>query len=381
VSAIAAAARIETRTQVKDRNWASEPALNEVILLSIVCYGIYLLALSFLGSYWHIFRSFGDNQPYVLIAEGIRSWDFKSIKEWQFFGLPYLMVAFSFFTHTSYWTAILCICVLCAFVTTALSKTLWGGWVAGVFAVCSRDWMERALIGGAEPLFLALVFGSFLLARREKWLLAASLAALSTVVRPMGIFALIAVGVVLLIRKDYKKLASACLIGMVIGALYTLPLKLYMGNSLANVKAYGAADGSGGHPITLPFYALLQNKMPALSTGLNQARAGFWIFLALLALVAMFRNEQFREYARKHLVEVIFCGLYIALLFTYNSPWARIAFPRYVIPVVPFLVLALLPWLPEDRRLLWAFGVLSAALSAAETYGLTSTIDRLRQIF
>jgi hypothetical protein len=150
---------------------------------------------------------------------------------------------------------------------------------------------------------------------------------------------------------------------------------------LANVKAYGAADGSGGHPITLPFYALLQNKMPALSTGLNQARAGFWILLALVAVVAMFRNQQFREYARKHLVEVIFCGLYIGLLFTYNSPWARIAFPRYVIPVVPFLVLALLPWLPEDRRLLWAFGVLSAALSAAETYGLTSTIDRLRQIF
>jgi hypothetical protein len=61
----------------------------------------------------------------------------------------------------------------------------------------------------------------------------------------------------------------------------------------------------------------------------------------------------------------LFGGLYITLLFTYNSPWARIAFPRYVIPVIPFMVLALLPWIPKDQRLLWAFGLLSAMLSAA----------------
>jgi drug/metabolite transporter (DMT)-like permease len=70
----------------------------------------------------------------------------------------------------------------------------------------------------------------------------------------------------------------------------------------------------------------------------------------------------------------------VGLLFTYNSPWARIAFPRYVIPVIPFIFVALLPWLPKDRRFLWAFGLLSAFLSAAETYGFTSTVERLRQI-
>jgi hypothetical protein len=369
-----------TRVEGNQRSWAREPTLKEVFVLSAVCYAFYLLLLAVLGNYWDMFRAFGDNQPYVLIAEAIRHWNFKSIKEWQFFGLPYVMVAFSFLTHASYWTSILILCVTCAFVSIALSNRLWGGWVAGVFAVCSRDWMERAVIGGAEPLFLALVFGSFLAARRNKWLLAAFLAAFSTVVRPMGIFALVAVGVVLLIRREYKRLAAASAIGLAVGSLYVLPLKLYMGTALANVKAYGAADGSGGRPITLPFYALLQNKMPLLSTNLNVARAGCWIILLILAILAMLRTERFRQYARKHLVEAIFCGLYITLLFTYNSPWARIAFPRYVIPVIPFMVLALLPWVPKDRRLLWAFGLVSAVLSAAETYGFSSTLERLRHL-
>jgi hypothetical protein len=381
VSASVSLAGVHTGSEVNERTWTSEPSLREVLLLSLVCYGVYLLLLALLGNYWHIFKTFGDNQAYVWIAEGIRGWNFKSIKEWQFFGLPYVMVAFSAITHTSYWTAILSLCVICTFVATAVSERLWGGWVAGIFAVCSRDWMERAVIGGAEPLFLALVFGSFLAARREKWIFAASLAAYSAVVRPMGVFALLGIGIVLLIRGEYKKLFGACFVGGLIGILYVLPLKLYMGSPLANVKAYGAADGSGGKPLTLPFYALLQNKIPQLSTNLNLARSGFWIVLVLLGIVAMFRNQSFRDYGRKYLVETIFCALYIGLLFTYNSPWARIAFPRYVIPVIPFLFLALLPWLPKDRRLLWVFGLLSALLSAAETYGFTSTLERLRQIF
>ena len=179
MSASVSVARVQTRTEVNQDTWKSEPTLKEVLLLSVVCYAVYLLVLVLLTNYWHMFKTFGDNQAYVWIAEGIRSWNFKSIKEWQFFGLPYVMVAFSLLTHTSYWTAILSLCVICAFVATALSERLWGGWVAGVFAVCSRDWIERAVIGGAEPLFLALVFGSFLAARRDKWLLAASLAAFS----------------------------------------------------------------------------------------------------------------------------------------------------------------------------------------------------------
>src|SRR5205823_6690709 len=104
-------AEAQTRVESNQRSWACEPTLKEVFILSAVCYAFYLLLLAVLGNYWHIFRTFGDNQAYVWIAEGIRHWNFKSIKEWQFFGLPYVIVAFSFLTHASYWTSLLVLCV------------------------------------------------------------------------------------------------------------------------------------------------------------------------------------------------------------------------------------------------------------------------------
>jgi len=380
VSATASVAKLQDNVHSSQRLWTVEPTLQQVLLLSVTCYAVYVIVICSLQDYWPMVRTFGDNQPYVSIATGIRNWNFPAIKEWQFFGLPYAMVGFSFLTRTSFWTAVLVLSVVCSFVTVVLSNRLWGGWVAGFFAVASREWMERSLLGGAEPLFLALLFGSFLAARRERWTVAALLAALSTTVRPMGIFALLAIGLVLLWRKRYNSLLAAVLVGSVVGALYILPMKLYMGAALANVTEYGQADGSGGHPLTLPFRALFQNSMPALSTHLNIARAGAWIAALLLALAAMVYNPRFREYARKHPVEVIFCALYSMLLFTYNSPWARIAFPRYVIPVIPFMVLAFLQWIPRDRRLLWAFGLFSAVMSGVETSGFTAALTRLHKL-
>ena len=372
--------KVQENVQNCERAWTTEPTLIEVLLLSVICYAVYIIVICSLQNYWQMFRTFGDNQPYVAIATGIRNWNFPAIKEWQFFGLPYAMVAFSYLTRTSFWAAVLVLSVVCSFTAVMLCNRLWGGWVAGLFAVSSREWMERSLLGGAEPLFLALLFGSFIAARRERWTIAAFLAALSTTVRPMGIFALLAIGLVLLWRKRYTSLLAATLVGSVVGALYTVPMRLYMGTALANVTAYGQADGSGGHPLTVPFRALFQNSMPALSTGLNVARAGVWIVAVLLALAAMIYNPRFRDYARTNVVEVIFCTLYVGLLFTYNSPWARIAFPRYVIPVIPFMILAFLRWLPRDRRLLWGFGLFSAVISGIETYGFTAALERLHKL-
>ena len=62
---------------------------------------------------------------------------------------------------------------------------LWGGWVAGFFAILNFDWMQRSYLGGSEPLFVALLFASFLAIRKERWWLACVLASLSTVVRPL----------------------------------------------------------------------------------------------------------------------------------------------------------------------------------------------------
>jgi len=376
--------------QLIDRGWAAEPTSREVLILVGVCYFIYVGLIALLDSYSLQVKTFGDNQPYVAIATAIRHWDLASLRTWQLWGLPYAMVAFTFLTHASFLTALLVISIVSSFVAVALSVRLWGGWVAGFFAVASREWMERSLLGGAEPLFLVLVFGSFVAARRQRWRIAALLASLSTLVRPMGIFVLASIGITLLVRKQFKTLAAATLIGLVIGGLYVLPFRIYQGSSLANVRAYGRADGSGGRPLTYPFMALINRSVTGAVTGerdvtegkttaLNLARTGLWIGIVMLAVVAMFFNRQFREFARDNVIEILFCTLYITLLFTYNSPWARAAFPRYAIPIIPFVVLAFARWIPKDRRLLWAFGLASTVTSAASTVGIIHSLEILRR--
>ena len=379
------------RPESAHRSWKTEPTLTEVLILTVVCYLIYVGLIVLLDNYALQVKTFGDNKPYVAIATAIRHWDFASLRTWQLWGLPYAMVAFSFLTHTSFLTALLVISVACSFLTVAISDRLWGGWVAALFATVSREWMERSLLGGAEPLFLALVVGSFLAARRQRWLVASLLASLSTIVRPMGIFVLVAVGIVLLLRKQFKTLAAATLIGIFVGGLDVVPFKVYQGNSFENVQAYGQADGSQGMPITYPFLAII--RRPALgpvtaekevtsgkTTQLNLARTAMWISVVLLGVVAMFLNKGFRAFARNHTVEVLFCALYIALLFTYNSAWARTAFPRYAIPVLPFLILAFERWIPKDRRFLWAFALASTVLSAFSTLGITNSIAIVRRV-
>lgn len=131
-----------------------------------------------------------------------------------------------------------------------LAYRLWGGWVAGFFAVLNFDWMQRLFLGGSEPLFMALVFGALLTVRRERWLLAALLAAFSTTVRLVGMFALVALGLALLLKRDFRNFSLATLTGLIVGGLYASPLALYFQNPLANVHRYQQADWEGGRLLT-----------------------------------------------------------------------------------------------------------------------------------
>ena len=85
----------------------------------------------------------------------------------------------------------------------------------------------------------------------------------------------------------------------------------------------------------------------------------------------MVATKEFRAYARDHVAEVVFAGLYLFFLYSYNAPrLARGNFPRFAIPILPFVFLALLRWLPKDRRLLWCAVVIAAPLAALSAIGI-----------
>lgn len=184
--------------------WKVAPSLREILLLCLATCLIFVAFIALFRNCTAAVDDFGDSSAYMTLASAIRRWNFGGLVVKQFWGLPYAMAALSTVTRISDRTALLTISVVASLVAVALTWKLWDGWIAGFFAVLNFDWLQRSYLGGSEPLFVALLFGSFLAVRKERWLLGALLASLASVVRPLGIFALLGVGVVLFIRREWR---------------------------------------------------------------------------------------------------------------------------------------------------------------------------------
>jgi hypothetical protein len=353
----------------------AEPAQSEILALACLTCFVFVASVCALASFPVVVDNFGDSSSYMSVASAIRHWDFHGLIVKQFWGLPYVMAAVSSVTHMSDRVSLLLVCWLTSFIALALACRLWGGWVAAFFAVLNFDWMQRSFLGGAEPLFVALLFGTFLAVRREKWGLAALLGSFSTVVRPLGVLALAALGITLLGKRKIREMAVAILTSLVVGGLYILPFRIYFSNSLANVNRYQQADWAGGHLLAAPFYAITKGTLLYPQPWTNLALTFGWIFLVLAGVLAMLGSNGFREYGRKRPTEVIFAVSYLVFLYTYNAPyWARGTFPRFAIPIIPFVVLALLPQIPKSRPLLWVLAFVSPVLAACSAVGIRNLL-------
>jgi hypothetical protein len=332
----------------------------------------FVVFASALTPYLPLVDNFGDSSAYMSIAAAIRNWDFHGIVIKHFWGLPYFMAALSKLTGLSDRSSLLTISLASSVIAVMLAYRLWGGWISSVFAIINFDWYQRSCLGGSEPLFVALLFGSFLAIRKERWSLAALLAALATITRPLGILLLLGIGIVLLCRRDWKRLGLATSIGLSIGILYAIPLAHYFHDPFATVHSYESSGATESVPLFgIPFHAIIKGTIlyPAPLTNLVLTFA--WILLVLVAIVVMLRSEQFRVYSRNHVAEIVFAAPYLLSLYCYNYPfWARGSFPRFAIPVIPFVLLALFRWLPKDRRLLWVVAPIMAIAAASSAIGI-----------
>jgi glycosyl transferase family 87 len=363
--------------------WENEPALDETLVVCLAAALIFLCFIAATTSYLSLVDNFGDNSGYMSIAAAICKWDFRGVFVKHFWGLPYFMCAISKPTGFSDRTALLLVSWLSSVSAVILAYRLWGGWIATAFFIVNFDWYQRSYLGGSEPLFVALLFGSFLAIRRERWLLAALLAALATITRPLGVFLLLGIGIALLYRRDWRRFSLAAAIGLAIGTLYVIPLALYFHDPLATVHSYEAAPASASVPLFgIPFYAIVKGTILHPAPLTNLLLTFGWIFLVLIAIVAMLGTQPFRNYAREHVPEMVFAAPYLLSLYCYNYPyWARGSFPRFAIPIIPFVFLALGPWIPrwipKDRRLLWALAPVTAVLAASSAVGIRNVMHLL----
>jgi hypothetical protein len=371
------------------------PSLAEAILIWAICAVVFIVVASAFRPYMSLVMNFGDTGGYVDIARAIASWDFSGLHIKQFWGVSYPAAALIKVAGLSGPVAILTVCFASSLLALVLAHRLWGGWIALFALSLNFDWFQRSFLGGSEPLFVALLFASFLMIRKERWLWAALLASLATITRPLGVFLLVGIGLVLLFRRQWRALALASLIGLVVGTLYVLPLKLYLHDSLATVHSYGAAHSAAKTSLFgIPFYAIIVGTLRFPAPWTNLVLSFGWIFLVVTGTIAMIATREFREYARSHPAETIFAALYLLSLYCYNLPyWARGNFARFAIPILPFVFLALSRWLPrwpmfrwlitfrwliKDRRVIWILALASAALAACSALGIQNVLWRLR---
>ncbi len=347
----------------------SDPGAVEVLLLAGLAMLLTGTVVEALFGFWARAATAGDNQRYLAIVNGILHWDFTGVSVMHLWGLPYVVAAVSAISGVTSLHALVAISVAASLLSVWLAQRLWGGWVAAYFAVISFDWLMRSTLGGPEPLFVALLFGAFVTARRERWALAALFAALATTVRLLAIFALAAVALELLRLRRYRQLLAAMLVAGAIGAAYVLPMLATFGNPLANAAGY-RGDWQGASPVTFPFLAIAQSFLREGWHARELLPGIFWLAVAAAAILAAIRNRGFREYVRTHPVESVTAGLYLLFLFSYNSVYARTDFPRFLVPILPVCLLAVHPWLPKRRALLWAGGAVCGVLAgAAATHG------------
>ena len=360
--------------QVSD--WWHRPFSSKEVLLSSS-------ALVLLGSALVLFLA--RQYPYYpccfqQLSAAIRHWDFQGLDPSQpkeFWGYPYLSALLAAITRLPDVYAIVVVSSLMFVVANYLCGRLWGTTVAIWFTVANWWYIDGAVEGLTEPLFMALLLGSFLAMRKERWALAAALASGCTVVRPVGILALLALGVVLLKRREFRQLAIATAIGFVTGVAYVIPLKLIYGDPLANVHGYSSQDWSSSLPVGLPFRVLINGAADAISTWhtvhpefrwepfIVQLVIAGWVLVALAGVIKMAADKRFsKSYANTYPAEAIFAITYALFLFSYNSrEWTWQFFPRFAIPLAPFLVSVLLDRLTTDRRVIWSVALFNLGLT------------------
>jgi hypothetical protein len=370
--------------QNKRPAFQAPPRQGELLALAAVS-GIVMWAAGFLlHQSTSLSSQYGDNDAYLAVANAILRWDFHHVFVQHFMGYPYFIAAASFLFHLPPACALWLIAVSASLMSVWLAARLFGTLPAGYFALTNFAWLQVSFLGGSEPLALALGLGALLAFRRNHVFLAALLGSLSATVRPLMIFALVGIGLVLLYRKEFGAFFIALGTGLAIGTLYVLPLARYFGDPLLTVHSYttrdyggGGVAGPHGRLFGWPFHGIVAGTLAYPAPWSNLLLSFFWIGLVLVGVFMMFSNS-FRQYAKTYPNEAIFCGMYLLAVFSYDYLiWARGTFIRFSIPALPFVFFALLPLLPKDRRLLWCLCLVCAVLAMLSAIGVRNVIGHI----
>ncbi len=97
-----------------------------------------------------------------------------------------------------------------------------------------------------------------------------------------------------------------------------------------------------------------------------------------MGAVIAIKSGDLRKYASSYPAEACFICFYWVALFTYSSPeWARAEFPRFALPLLPWILVFLYGYLPKQRWVVWSLAVVTPALAAASAIGIRNVVPAL----
>jgi len=321
------------------------------------------------GNYWARVTEWLDNASYVEIAEIIRHGRAsESLAEPHFWGLPALIATVAAALRVSGFAALIVISIVSSMAAALLMYRLYGKAVVVAFLIFCPEWARLSVMGGSEPLFLCLLLASWVAFRSDRSLVGVLLLSLATLVRPVGFIALCACAFVLILRRDWRRLAVSVCIAVGIGLAYLTWVRAVSGDPFITFRLY-SADWPSGNPLAFPFVELSKSIFHMVRdnhwTGWVQPL--FSIALVSISLYAV--SKRIRTIPRQYPVEVVFLIGYLAFVACYNYDRVADFFPRFVIPVLPFLLFAAGDWLPINRFVVWPLAVFSALIASSALVG------------
>lgn len=357
------------------------PSSRELLVLTLLSGAVMWITLFFLHRSRGIVLDTGDNDAYLSVANAILHWNFHDVFIQHFMGYPYAIALVSLAFHIPTLFALWLIAVASSVVSVLLAARLFGTTTAGYFALTNFAWLQLSFLGGSESLAVALGLGAFLLFRRDRILLAALVGSLAVTVRPLMIFVLVGIGLVLLLRKRCGSFFLALGTGLAVGVAYMLPLARRFGDPLLTVHSYttrdyggGGIKGPHGQLFGWPFHGIVAGTIAYSAPWTNLLLSFFWIGLVLVGVGFMF-SKSFRIYAKSYPAEAVFCGMYLLAIFSYDYLiWARSNFIRFSIPALPFVFFALLQILPKDRKVFWCLSIVTSVLAALSAVGVRNVV-------
>ena len=361
----------------EDPAYLQAPGVVETITVASITMLLTGVFVSLFTGYWERAESFGDGWAYREITNSILAWDFTGLTVKYTWGYPYLGAALAFLSPLSVLKSLVVVAWLSSLAAIGLAHRLWGGWVATYFAVTSIDWVQHSVFGGSDPLAIALTFGAFLAARRSQWARAALCASMAAIVRPQAVLALIAIGLVLLAQRDFRRLATCVVVGIAVLSLYLIPIWLAFGDPFANYHMYQSADFPTSL-LTFPLGAIVEAFLGPYPWT-QRIIVSFWILVVIAGVAVMARSPRSRAHAYRFPVEAVYVALSVAFCLTYNSPFGFHSFARYTLSILPVMYFALLPWLPRHRALTWSLALTMPAVAGASAMNVRRTIATLRR--